>query len=193
MWNILLKEKDMKHTEVQVKSEEIFKGRVVHLIKDEVELENGKHTTREVIRHPGGVCVAALDEDLNLLLVKQFRYPLAKELLELPAGKLEYGEEPLECGTRELEEETGYTSERLSLLGKLYPTPAYTDEVIYIYYTMELIEKKQKLDDGEFLTVIKMPFWDVYKRVMDGEILDSKTQIAVLKLGAILKDDIHGK
>lgn len=183
----------MKHTEVQLKSEEIYKGRVVHLFKDEVQLENGSHTTREVIRHPGGVCVAALDEDLNLLLVKQFRYPLAKELLELPAGKLEYGEEPLECGTRELEEETGYTSERLSLLGKLYPTPAYTDEVIYIYYTMELIEKKQKLDDGEFLTVIKMPFWDVYKRVMDGEILDSKTQIAVLKLGAILKDDIHEK
>ena len=179
----------MKHIERQLNSEEIYKGRVVHLLKDEVELENGKHTSREVIRHPGGVCVAALDEDLNLLLVEQYRYPVGKELLELPAGKLEYGEDPLICGARELEEETGYTSESLCLLGKLYPTPAYTDEIIYIYYTRELIEKKQKLDEGEFLTVLKIPFWEVYKKVMDGEILDSKTQIAVLKLGAILKDD----
>ena len=179
----------MKHTEIKLTSEEIFKGRVVHLYKDEVELENGKHTFREVIRHPGGVCVAALDDELNMLLVKQFRYPLAKELLELPAGKLEYGEDPLTCGARELEEETGFTSDNLSLLGKLYPTPAYTDEVIYIYYARNLIEKKQKLDEGEFLTVIKMPFWEVYNKVMDGEILDSKTQIAVLKLAAILKDE----
>lgn len=178
----------MKHTEVQLKSEEIFKGRVVHLYKDEVELENGKHTTREVIRHPGGVCVAALDENLNILLVQQYRYPSATELLELPAGKLEYGEDPSACGARELEEETGYTTKTLSLLGKLYPTPAYTDEIIYIYYTNNLIKKEQKLDDGEFLTVIKMPFWDVYKKVLTGEILDAKTQIAVLKLGAILKE-----
>lgn len=183
----------MKHTEVQVKSEDIFKGRVVHLIKDEVELEDGKHTTREVIRHPGGVCVAALDEDLNILLVQQFRYPPAEELLELPAGKLEYGEDPLKCGVRELEEETGYTSDKLSLLGKLYPTPAYTDEVIYIYYTMDLIKRTQKLDEGEFLTVVKMPFWDMYKKVTKGEILDAKTQIAVLKLGSLLKDDSYEK
>lgn len=183
----------MKHTEIKLTSEEIFKGRVVHLYKDEVELENGKHTSREVIRHPGGVCVAALDEELNLLLVKQYRYPPEKELLELPAGKLEYGEDPLACGARELEEETGFTSDNLSLLGTLYPTPAYTNEIIYIYYTRNLIKKKQKLDEGEFLTVIKMPFWEVYKKVIDGEILDSKTQIAVLKLGSILKDDKNEK
>lgn len=183
----------MKHTEIQLKSEEVFKGRVVHLFKDEVQLENGKNTFREVIRHPGGVCVAALDEEQNLLLVKQYRYPPAKELLELPAGKLEYGEDPLACGARELEEETGYTSEKLLPLSKLYPTPAYTDEVIHIYYTMDLIKKEQKLDEGEFLTVIKMPFWEVYKEVMEGKILDSKTQIAVLKLGAILKDGRNEK
>lgn len=179
----------MKHTEIQLTSEEIFKGRVVHLFKDEVELENAAHSFREVIRHPGGVCVAALDEDLNLLLVKQYRYPPAMELLELPAGKLEYGEDPLQCGSRELEEETGYISNNLNLLGKLYPTPAYTDEVIYIYYTRDLIKKEQKLDEGEFLTVLKMPFWEVYKKVMNGEILDAKTQLAVLKLGAILKEE----
>lgn len=179
----------MKHFEKTLSSKEIYKGRVVQLFKDTVILENGQEVSRDVIRHTGGVGVAALDGNLNILMVSQFRYPIGKELLEIPAGKLEYGEDPIECGFRELQEETGYTASNLQLLGKLYPTPAYTDEIIYIYYTDEITKATQRLDDDEFLTATKIYFWDAYKMVLNGEILDSKTQIAILKLAAILKDD----
>ncbi len=183
----------MNHFEKTLLSKEIYKGKAVNLFCDSVQLENGTEASRDVIRHPGGVCVAALDENLNLLMVSQFRYPIGRELLELPAGKLEYGENPSECGLRELEEETGYTADGLELLGKLYPTPAYADEVIYIYYTINISESIQHLDEDEFLTVSKLPFWDTYKMVLNGEILDSKTQIAILKLGSLLRNEDHEK
>lgn len=183
----------MKHYEETVASTEIYKGKVVHLFSDKVKLEDGRNTIRDVIRHSGGVCVAALDEDMNLLMVSQYRYPIGKELLELPAGKLEPGETPENCGFRELEEETGYTSNSLKSLGELYPTPAYTDEIIYIFYTNKTIRTSQHLDEGEFLTLKKIPFWSAYDMVISGEIQDAKTQIAILKLSEVLRDNSYGE
>ncbi|MDU1413741.1 MAG: NUDIX hydrolase [Clostridium sp.] len=183
----------MSHFEEKLTSKEIYKGKVVHLYCDNVKLENGRETLRDVIRHPGGVCVAALDDNMNILMVSQYRYPTGQELLELPAGKLEYGENPMECGFRELQEETGFTSETLSYLGKMYPTPAYTDEIIHMYYTTKITESTQNLDEGEFLTVRRIHFWKAYDMVISGTIIDAKTQIAILKLAYILMEQGRGK
>lgn len=177
----------MEHYEKTIGSEMIYRGRVVTLRKDIAQLEDGREATREVIEHPGGVCVVAVDENDNLLLVRQFRYPMGQALLELPAGKLEYGEDPFECGKRELEEETGCTAAVYHPLGQLFPTPAYDCEVIHIYYAKELSKTNQHLDDGEFLTVESVPFEKVVDMVLANEIRDAKTQIGVLK-AKLLRD-----
>lgn len=164
-----------------------YNGKIINMRVDEAELENGKTATREVVEHSGGVCVAALDEENCLLMVRQFRYPYGEVLLEIPAGKREKGEDPIECGKRELEEETGYTAEKYTDLGKLYPTPAYVDEVIYMYYAENLSKTHQHLDEDEFLSVERVPFDDAVKMVMNGEIRDAKTQVAILKLKELIK------
>lgn len=172
----------MAMAEETLSSEPIFKGRVVELSRDTVLLEDGSQAVREVIHHPGGVCVAALDDQDRLLMVRQFRYPYKAQLLELPAGKREPGEDPAECGRRELEEETGARAEIFRPLGKLYPTPAYVDEIIYMYYAKKLSYTGQKLDEGEFLSVEQIPLGQAAEMVLAGEILDAKTQIAILKI-----------
>ena len=177
----------MKLFEKTLSKQYKYNGKIINLRVDEVELENGKHSFREVVEHNGGVCVAALDENGSLLMVRQFRYPYGEVLLEIPAGKLEKGENPEECGKRELEEETGYVAGRLTDLGKLYPTPAYVGEVIYMYYAEELTKAEQHLDADEFLSVERIPLAEAVEMVMKGEIRDSKTQVAVLKLKELLK------
>lgn len=124
----------MEHFEKTVSSEVIFDGKVIHVTHDEVELENGSRAMREIVGHPGGVCVAALTEDNELLFVKQFRYPYKEVLIELPAGKLEKGQTPLENGKRELLEETGAVGREYMTLGKLYPSPGYCGEIIHLYF-----------------------------------------------------------
>ena len=171
----------MYQKEKKISSQQIFDGRVVKLSVDKVEMENGYETTREVIHHPGGVCIAALDEENNLFFVEQFRYPFETVLTELPAGKLEYGENPEECGKRELKEEIGATAESFEYLGKLYPTVAYDTETIYMYLAKGLSFGEQNLDEGEFLGVKKIPLEKAYEMVMNDEIFDAKTQLAVLK------------
>lgn len=171
----------MKHFEKQLDSQIIFEGRVVRLRRDQVELEDGSRTMREVIAHPGGVGIVALDDNDCLLMVRQYRYPFGEQLLEIPAGKLEYGEDPAACGRRELEEETGYVAAEYSPLGKLYPTPAYDDEVIHLFFARGLRETEQRLDAGEFLTVERVPFAQAVRLVQQGEICDAKTQIGVLR------------
>ncbi len=172
----------MAHTETTLNSQTIFSGRIIEVKKDDIQLENGKKSIREVVVHHGGVCVAAIDQEDRLLLVRQFRYPYGKELLELPAGKIELGEDPRECGIRELQEECGCTADRFEKLAQLYPTPAYCTEVSHIYRASGLHESVQKLDDGEFLDVLRIPFAQAVQMVMDGEISDAKTQIGILKL-----------
>ena len=177
----------MKLFEKTLSQDYKYNGRIINLRVDEAELENGKTALREVVEHHGGVCVAALDEDGRLLMVRQFRYPYGEVLLEIPAGKLEKGEDPLECGKRELEEETGYVAEKFTDLGKLYPTPAYVTEVIHMYYAENLMKTAQHLDADEFLSVEHVPLADAVEMVMNGEIRDSKTQVAILKLKELIK------
>ena len=167
--------------EKTLSSEQKFDGKIVKLYVDSVELEDGKKSFREVIKPPGGVCVLQLDEEGNVLFVRQFRYPHKKVLLEIPAGKLEYGENPSECGIRELKEETGCTCDRYEYLGSLIPTPAYCGEVIHMYLARGLHYGEQKLDSGEFLDIEKIPLDRAVEMIMNNEIEDSKTQIAVLK------------
>ena len=170
----------MELFEKTLDSKKIFDGRVLHIVLDEVELPDGKRSKREVVNHPGGVCVAALDEDNNLSFVKQFRYPYKEVVLELPAGKLEKG-------SRELLEETGLEGYSYISLGQVYPSPRYTSEIIHLYACRVKSQGEQKLDEGEFLNVEKISLNKAVEMVLNNMIPDSKTQIAVLKTAALLK------
>ena len=172
----------MAHTEKKLDSQTLFQGRIIEVHKDSVELENGKKTTRELDIHHGGVCIVALDDEDRLLLVKQFRYPYQKEIIELPAGKIELGEDPRICSIRESEEECGCVADRFEKLTQLYPTPAYCTEIIHIYYAEGLHQTQQHLDPGEFLNVLRVPFEQAVQMVLNGEIGDAKTQIGILQL-----------
>jgi len=174
--------------EQQIASEPVYDGRILHVTRDTVRLENGDEATREVIHHPGGACVVPLTENGTVLMVKQFRYPHAEETLELPAGKLEYGEHPLTCAVRELREEAGATADQLESLGCLYPTPAYDNEVIYMYLARHIERSSgQDLDEDEFLDLVELPLGEAVQMVMDNRIRDAKTQIALLKTALLLK------
>ena len=152
------------------------------------ELPNGKTALREVIEHPGGVCVAALTDENEVLMVKQFRYPYSEVVMEIPAGKRDsQDEDPLECGIRELKEETGATAKNMFFLGELYPTPGYCGEIIWLYGATELSFGECDPDEDEFLSVERIPLETAVDMIMSGEIKDAKTQAAVLKL-KILKD-----
>lgn len=161
--------------------EEIFKGKVFDVTLEKAELENGQQAMRELIHHNGGVCVVPVDEEGNVYMVKQFRYPFKEVLLEVPAGKLEKGENHRECGVRELKEEIGATAESVEYLGCIYPTVAYDTEIIHMYLARGLSFGEQHLDEGEFVDVVKMPFSQAFDMVMNNEIPDSKTQTAILK------------
>ena len=178
----------MNLEEKQLKSEYMYKGRIINLRKDEALLPNGNTATREVIEHPGGVCVAALTDNEEVLMVRQFRYPYFETVLEIPAGKRDSADEDsLECGKRELREETGAIAEKFIPLGELYPTPGYCGEIIWLYAASGLTFGEQDTDEDEFLTVEKIPLEKAVEMIMSGEIKDAKTQAAVLKL-KILRD-----
>ena len=167
---------------------EIFNGRIIRVHLDEVELPNGNLASREIVEHPGGVCVAALSDRGTLQFVRQCRYPYHRVLLELPAGKLEQGEEPLQAGLRELEEECGLRADKVVSLGCVYPTVAYCSEIIYLYLATGLHKTQQHFDDDEFLETEEIALQDAVRMVMDNEITDSKTVAAVLKI-ARLKEE----
>ena len=177
----------MKLFEKTLSSQSVFDGKVLHITLDEVELENGKKSKREVVNHPGGVTVAALDEENNLYFVKQFRYPYKEVVLELPAGKLEKGSTPLENGKRELLEETGATGYSYMSLGQVYPSPGYTSEIIHLYVCRIKTEGESRPDEGEFLNVEKIPLDKAVEMVLNNQLPDAKTQIAVLKTAMLLK------
>ena len=173
----------MNITEKLLKSDYIYNGKIINLRKDTVVLPNGKNAFREIIEHNGGVCVGALTEDNQLVFVKQFRNPYMDIILELPAGKRDSkNEDPLKCGIRELKEETGITARNMHFLGKLYPTPGYCDEIIWLYLATDLSYGEQDTDPDEFLEVYKMPLEKAVEMVMQGEIKDAKTQTLVLKI-----------
>ncbi|MEE1245253.1 MAG: NUDIX hydrolase [Acutalibacteraceae bacterium] len=173
----------MNLTEKQLTKEYIFKGRVINLRRDTALLPNNTTATREVIEHNGGVCVAALTDNDEVLFVRQFRYPYMEEILEIPAGKRDSADEdPLLCGKRELKEETGATAKKFIPLGELYPTPGYCGEIIWMFAATGLDFGQTCPDEDEFLEVEKIPLNKAVEMILNGEIKDAKTQAAVLKL-----------
>ena len=177
----------MKLYEKTLSVKPIYDGRIIHAHVDDVELENGTVTKREVVDHPGGVSVAVLTGKNELIFVRQFRYPYKKVLLELPAGKLEPGEDPFEAVKREQLEETGTRGDNYISLGEVYPTPGYCGEIIRLW-ACRAAEGQQELslDEDEFLDVVTMPFGQLVEQVMDGTITDGKTVSTTLKVKVLL-------
>ena len=176
-----MEQQDLDLIEESVSSEEIYHGKVVHLFKDTVRLPNGKHAIREVIRHPGAVAVVPITEEGNVILVRQYRYPFAETMLEIPAGKLDAGEDIEACARRELSEETGMEAAELVSLGVFYPSVAVMDEKIHLFLARGLTQSAAHPDDDEFLHVETRPLEELVQDILSGSIPDGKTQTAVLK------------
>ena len=156
----------------------IYRGKIINVRCDEAELPDGRPCKREMIEHPGGASVLCVHEG-KAALVRQFRYAYGEALLEIPAGKLERGEDPMLAAKRELEEETGLTAESLRHIFTLYPTPGYTNEKIYIYEAVNVKKEHQHLNEGEFLNVVYLPVEEAVRMVKEGEICDAKTIVAL--------------
>jgi len=174
-------------TERTVTQNEVFRGRIFTAYNDEVELPCGGRSRREYVAHRGGVCCAALNSRNELAFVTQYRYAYGKLLVEIPAGKLEYGEDPREAGIRELREETGATAGRFDPMGELYPSPGYCDEIIRLYLARDLTFGDTDPDEDEFLTMQRIPFAEMVEKALSGELTDAKTVAAVLKAKLLLK------
>ena len=173
--------------EKQTASEDIFDGIILHVVRDTVELPNGHSSVREVIRHIGAVCVIPVTENNEIIVERQYRYPLDRVILEIPAGKLDFPDENrLSAIQRELREETGYSADEWMEIGDFHPAPAYSDEYITMYLARGLHKGEQDLDADEFLNVCTVPLKDLVDDVMNGEISDAKTQVAILKAARIL-------
>lgn len=175
--------------EKAVSSKLIFDGRILHVYDDTVRLPNGENASRELIRHVGAVCIIPVFENGDVLMERQFRYPVGEVVLEIPAGKLNSKDEDhLEAAKRELREETGCAAKTWVSLGVFYPACAYCDEAIEMFLARDLSFSSQNLDDDEFLNVERIALTELAEQVMRGEIPDAKTQIAVLKAEKYLKN-----
>ena len=172
----------MLNKEKLVKSERIFEGRIINVRVDTVEVvQNGNITTRELVEHPGGVGIVAITPENKVCLVKQYRRPFDEIILEIPAGKLEWGEDHHSCGVRELREETGYSAENFVYLGEFYATPGFCNEKIHIYLATGLTAGEKDLDENEFIELYEYSFEELLDRIMNNEIKDGKTVIGILK------------
>lgn len=173
----------MDFNEKTVNIKNIYKGKIIDVNLYTVELPNGKQSSREIVNHPGGVVVIAYKDKETILLVEQFRKPIEKNILELPAGKLEKGEDIELCGIRELEEETGYKAKEFKYLGKIVSSPGFCDEYIYIYKAEDLYKGEDNLgDEDEFISVKEMKVDKVKEMIKSGEIIDAKTISAFMFL-----------
>ena len=178
----------MDYTEMTLASEEKYKGKILSVHRDTVRLSDGTEAVREVVEHSGGVGVLPVDDAGNVWLVRQFRYAFGQHLLEVPAGKLEPGEDPLHCAVRELSEETGFSAETYTDLGRLYPSPGYCHETLYIYMATGLTRGAAHLDKGEFLDVEQYTLEEVYSMALRGEIPDAKTAMAIIRAKLLLDE-----
>ena len=173
--------------EKQVSTEDIFEGVILHVKRDMVKLSNGSETVREVIRHIGAVCVIPVTEKNEVIMERQYRYPLDRVILEIPAGKLDAPDEDrLSAIKLELREETCYSADEWTEIGDFHPAPAYSDEFITMYLARSLHKGEQHLDEDEFLDVYAIPLPELVQDVMEGRISDAKTQVCILKAARIL-------
>jgi len=178
----------MDFYEERVESEMKYQGVIVDVHLDKVRLNDGSLARREVVEHPGGVTILPVDDEGMCYMVRQFRYPAGRMMLEAPAGKLEYGEEHYSCAVRELEEETGFSADEFVFLGGVYTSPGFSSERLYIYLALGLHEGESHPDEGEFLNVEKISLSELSRMVMERELDDAKTIIAVLKAEKYLKN-----
>ena len=178
----------MDYFEQRIDRDDKCHGILVDVHLDNVRLSDGSKARREVVEHPGGVTILPVDEAGNCYMVRQFRYPAGHMMLEAPAGKLEYGEDHRECAVRELSEETGFTADELIYLGGFYTSPGFSSELLHVYLALGLHAGESHLDDGEFLNVEKHSPQALEQMIMNNEIEDAKTIIAVLKAEKVLKD-----
>ncbi|MBR5155325.1 MAG: NUDIX hydrolase [Clostridia bacterium] len=179
----------MSLNEKTITSEIKFEGKIINVRVEDVELQNGKVGYREFVDHPGGVGIVAITSDNKILMVKQYRKAVEKELLEIPAGKLEKGEDPLVCGKRELEEETGYKAKEFVSLGYLYPSPGFANETTHLYLAWDLYKGKVNPDEDEFLDIFEISVEEIYSLIMKNEINDAKTIIGFFKAMEYIKNN----
>ena len=168
----------MDKTEKTIKIEQIYNGRVINLTKDEVKCPNGENAIREIVHHRGGVAILYKADD-KFIFEKQYRYALNEEIIEVPAGKLEEGEIPLEAAKRELLEETGYRPLEMIHLGDSYPTPGYSSEVIHLYYCPKAVKEERHLDKDENIDLIYLSLEEIEELIANNEIKDSKSVAAI--------------
>ncbi len=177
----------MSFVEKKIEEQSVYEGMIFTVYHGKVQLPDGQVAYRDRIEHHGGAGILPLDSDGNTYLVKQYRYGVSKELLEIPAGKLEPGEDPQETVVRELQEEVGLLPRRVTPLGYMELSPAYLGEITYLFLGQDLIPQTAQKDADEFIEIVKMPFKEALTMVMDGTITDGKTQNAILKAAALLK------
>ena len=176
----------MEFQEEMVSQETVYEGVIVNVRRDKARLMDGRITNREVVEHPGGVAVFAMDDQGRVALVRQYRYPMGEETLELPAGKLEPGEDPRDSGLRELAEETGLVPGTFEDMGCLYSSPGILAERIYLYFAKDLTQGPTHPDDGEFVETVWLPYQDLVDKARRGEIKDGKTLVGILKASFLL-------
>ncbi len=172
-------EKNMDYIESIVKTNEVFSGKVVRLCVDDVVFPDGKTSKREVVRHNGGVCIVAVDNDGKILMERQYRYAMKEIIFELPAGKLEKGEDSRVAGIRELKEETGATAESFEFLGKMYPTVGYDDEIIWFYLAKGLTFGENCFDEHEYVEVERHDLSNLLSMIKNGEMKDAKSVFGI--------------
>jgi len=178
----------MKFFEKQLETETVYEGLIVNVKMDVVELQNGKRSRREVVEHPGGVCIVAVTDDRKILMVRQFRYTVKEELLEIPAGKLEIGEDPFDCAIRELSEETGYSAKKWIDLGVIYPSAGVYMERLYQYLALDLQPGEMHPDENELLSVEEIDIDKLIGMINTNELKDAKSIIGILKAKSYLEN-----
>lgn len=172
-------------SEEVTRSQYLYRGRVINLRLDDVRVDNRHLTVREIVEHRGAVAIVALDDEGNILLVRQYRSAAARELLEVPAGTLEQGEDPALCATRELKEETGYLAGKWQLIGYIYSSPGISTEKMYLYVAHQLTLAEASPEEDEAITVEKIPFAEAVQKIESGEIVDAKSIVAILRVARL--------